>query len=224
MSNPSTLAVARRRAVSTVRRLGLPLAGLAVLLSACAGSGGTDTTPDDAGRTVHAGGEGALSISLGRGGVGLDPPRRSPWKATFGGGVLCSADGSPVTLEAVHYDVSAEPLDLATGLRVVPASEGTTRGRDLVGSSVGSPEDVVDGHRTAGTYRAGVAGTEITTRCPGSPDGRFVELLTSMRVGHEGARVDRWRIDYRSGGRAYTLDVDWQLIACGTEVTSTRAC
>ncbi|QCX27366.1 hypothetical protein [Nocardioides jishulii] len=57
-----------------------------------------------------------------------------------------------------------------------------------------------------------------------APDNGWVEMLTEIKVGRAGTRVEVTHVDYEAGGRKYTLEYRWQTILCGDAIDDRDMC
>ena len=200
--------------------LAVSLVAVSVLVTGC----GDDPARDE--RTVHAEGHGPLSASSGRGGKALLAPRADTWTGTFGGLLLCSTEPEiEVALEAVEHETGPEPIDIRDQLRLVPDAEDR-RGDELewapIYGSTGSYRDNRNDHRGP---TAEVSGYQIDRVC-GDSDGDegFTELLVELDVDASGGAVRSTEIHYSADGRSHTLVVDWQMVACGSQIQDPEQC
>lgn len=61
--------------------------------------------------------------------------------------------------------------------------------------------------------------------CPIKPArDRYTDLVVILEAGKAGARVKGFFVDYRVADKKYTLQVDWDLIMCGTRISGRRLC
>ncbi|UPK76646.1 hypothetical protein MU582_08420 [Nocardioidaceae bacterium SCSIO 66511] len=95
----------------------------------------------------------------------------------------------------------------------------TPRGGLSFGSAIGAPEGQIGPRRNQipGRILGAPDGTEVEQRCDDEPsaDGTL-QLLTVLDVGRKGAEVPRYYVDYSADGRKYTVEVPWQMVACGS--------
>lgn len=172
-------------------------------------------------REVHDGHHGILSATMGSGGVSIYAPRGTKrWGASFGGHLLCVTEpGASARIERIRQTVAKAPLSLSYRFRRVPLES------ERVGPAGGwFPFDSARGiypQFASGPMRGafGPAQGTITQPCDG-PQGvfhQFTELVTEMKVDRTGGRIVRTLIDYTSGGKKYTLVVNWTMTACGSQ-------
>lgn len=73
-----------------------------------------------------------LSVGNPEGGNGLYAPPSNTWTGSWsgsiGGHVLCSTDGTPLTLRAVRYNFIKKPRSVVGLVRTVPAASDGRRG------------------------------------------------------------------------------------------------
>ena len=174
--------------------------------------------------TKHLDREGPLSASSGHGGSML-MEMDGTWYEAWGSNFLCLHEpGDPVTLTRVRHDVAVEPLELRTFVRTVTPEHLAEAGREdvVIGSArYRRPEARV--RLFQGTFSERVAGTVVEQPCSARVDTEsgmlhegFSELVFEMKVGRRGAHVPRTYVDYTRGGREYTLEMGWEMGACGT--------
>lgn len=180
------------------------------------------TGPGPGGDDVEVGGP--LTVTSGGGGMAFYPPPGNPaqWVATQGSFKLCT-DGEPVTLDAVRYRATVEPLDV-TGWLVSDA----TGPYSTFGSVLGSPPNFDEPYGAGddsltGQYTDQLTGAVIDDPCPsqGVRDG-YSELLVEVRSGTTGVDIRRMWVDYTVDERRYTAPVQWRIIMCGTDAA--RGC
>ena len=184
---------------------------LASILAGCtSGGGGSDE------RIAHRAGDGPLDVGVG-GGNSIIAPKRLPWIATFGNARPCSRTGETITIQRVRYEFSVRPLSSHAVAFLAKRSRGVTG----IGSSIGSPERIVGTGRdeVRGDILGSPVGLEVTGHCDHPSSDESLQLLTVLKVGPRGGEVLRYFVDYSAGGEAYTLEVDWQMVACGTRTS-----
>ncbi|MER7173351.1 hypothetical protein [Streptomyces mesophilus] len=166
---------------------------------------------------------GYLSARAGGGLIVVDEPRTHPWSASFGSYTLCSTNGRGIRLQRVRHEASVRPVDVSWQLRTVDSpSFGIISVR-------GVPPDFVDPeHGTLlgapGRYERLMPGRRITQSCAeaAAGDRGFTELLFVVEAAERGAVIDRAWIDYTFDGHEghpYTLELHWQMVLCGVDVT-----
>ena len=185
---------------------------------AWAGCSAPSTEGSDDGRVTHREGEGPLSVS-GAGGNSIRAPRQTPWLATFGWTTPCTTTGNPVTIEAIRYHFKVEPLSVRNVVFEAQPWHGTTG----FGSIKGTPEDALRNGEVRGSFLGKPQGYRVTNSCNESSADDVVQILTVLKAGSRGAEITSYTIDYISQDKAYALEVDWQMVACGTD-TSVDMC
>jgi len=180
------------------------------LLLVCSGCTDDGRTAD--GRIVHGELDGPLVVA-GAGGNSIYAPKKTPWVATFGWTTPCTSTGSPITIERMRYRFKVEPLSV----RQVVFAARRWRGGTGFGSSKGTPREAIRAGEVRGTFLGKPEGLVVTNRCGKDTAGKHVQILTVLEVGARGAEIADYTIDYTSEGKRYRLEVDWQLVACGTE-------
>jgi hypothetical protein len=88
----------------------------------------------------------------------------------------------------------------------------------------------------AGRRPRGVGGLHVEQGCDDAedqggalPDGnrgeqQLTELVIAVKAGREGAHLRRFHIDYLRDGEPQSLEVNWDIVACGDAVTDKDAC
>lgn len=173
-----------------------------------------------AARFEHTSGRGPLHSHTAQGATSVHSPGHTPWNATFGSYVLCSAGGADVEIEDIRYSAPVGPQDVTFALRTVSAKDrASSPAVTPVGAALGRPPNLHSGPLPGRLADAG-AGSRVTRSCADEDEegAGFTELLFVLRVGESGGWIDRAWIDYRVHGRPYTLRLDWQMIACGADV------
>lgn len=181
-----------------------------VLMATMVGCSSGFLSGADGDREVHVEGDGPLSVSGGGGGISMVAPKgRVPWTATFGSTLPCSTTGGPIQIEDIRYEFKVEPRAYRHVAFLV-AEDSTP-----IGSARTAPERQLDD-----TVQGDVLGPadelKVTLDCDRQLDSRPLRILTVLRVGAEGGEVSKYYIDYTSEGKDYSLEVDWQLVACGS--------
>lgn len=174
------------------------------------GGGGSDK------RIAHGSGEGPLDVG-GSGGTSIIAPKQMPWTATFGTARPCSRTGETLTIERVRYEFSVSPISAHAVAFLAKRAHGVIG----VGSSIGSPERITGSGRgeVRGVLLGSPDGLEVTGDCDHPSADESLQLLTVLKVGPKGGEVPRYFVDYSTGGEEYTLEVDWQMVACGARTS-----
>jgi len=169
--------------------------------------------------------DGPLFATSGVGGSGLYPPDRGRWVGTFGGNILCTRDGTQVTLRKVTWRASVPPERLEVFVRTVKPTEGRRHAdtHTPIGSALGSPPEFDEPYVTSkvgGSFTRRVSGVEITRRCGTRNVERagFRELLFTLHTDSGGARVNGASIIYTADDQDYVLPLTWEMVACGREI------
>jgi hypothetical protein len=144
--------------------------------------------------------------------------------ATFGTPLLCSAQpGIKIVLTGVRYEADPAPESIDTRIRIVPTDHRDRPGDPIEWAPfpglLGKPGTFAN-WTMRGSYSEApgyVVGTDCATQGKG-----FSELVTTMRVPSSGAWVHRTFVDYKAGGRNYTLVIRWEMVGCGT--ATAKAC
>ena len=158
---------------------------------------------------------------------GLLPPphwdRQGSWSGTYGGLLLCdqTMTEGDITLESVDYSPSVPAEQIRVFLRhVPPADERTgaqvlwTPDNGLLGTVRSLQEDTL-----YGDFDDQIDGASIDLPCdPVDRDDPFLELIFEVHASRSGADIPGFTIHYREGGEARQLQVDWEMIACGTDI------
>ena len=211
---------ARGRSVSSrPRALACAIFSLLVLSAGCSDSPGDVETPSA---------DGPLSANAGSGGNGLYPPpgARDGWRGTFGGFVLCSESGAPITIDHVRWDVAEPPKNVAAYLRTVNVPEKPDQDVDYLplGSALGAPPSFTQPYaqrKIGGSFSDEVTGTVVDQTCEQNRTGerdRFTELVFVLDVGRSGGRVTDATVEYTAEGKQFILPIQWQMVACGTAI------
>jgi hypothetical protein len=171
--------------------------------------------------------EGPLVAQLGSGGVSLDAPHgKGHWSGTFGGLLLCTRNGAPVTVDSVDYDYGVEPVKTRALIRQVP--DGSHRkGKPIRWAPIGSYRNSIEelrGHEVLSTSIEAAEGATFSMPCSKDMDAPFTELLTEMEVDARGGWIDRITIGYTSDGKSYDVSVSYSYSACGTAVAHEWFC
>lgn len=193
-------------------------AGAGAALAGCADA----TPPATPVVSAHADGAGILSVRSDTGGAwSVSPPESLPatWKATFGTFMLCTDGGESAVLESVTWDEVVAPAAAEPLVRLVPpASQRESAGGYEPAIVRGAPSP--GNTELRGTFFDDLRGIEIDDPCeppPAPTDGRQ-DLALVVTADRAGAHLRDLRVAYTSGGRAYVLEVDYELVMCGTAI------
>ncbi len=142
--------------------------------------------------------------------------------------MLCVNDADrPVVLERVRYREAPRPLKIDTFIRQVPDVADQQVGQAIEWAPVyGALGDIRDeGQRFRGEIKA-IVNAEIGQPCTeaGVGDSGFTELVTVLTVDERGGAAREAMVDYSVEGRRYTLTIDWQMVACGSQVDPSIDC
>ncbi|GHE12639.1 hypothetical protein [Streptomyces alanosinicus] len=207
----------------TRRSRRLPTAAAATLLAAAAALALLAGCQGGKSRTEHISGEGPLQSHTAAGVTSVYAPKSVPWAVTFGSFVLCTTNGEPITLDGVRYRAPVAPEKVSAQLRTVtPALQRETVDAGQIGAALGRPHHFLN-RKAPGRYEAFRPGRRITQNCAEQDrEGTgFTELVFVLDIGAQGGLVDRAWIDYHAGGTAYTLRLEWKMVACGGRVPRT---
>ncbi|WP_217215342.1 hypothetical protein [Streptomyces sp. AC550_RSS872] len=93
-----------------------------------------------------------------------------------------------------------------------------------IGAALGEPPHFQK-RKAPGHYADARAGSRITQSCTDQDQegAGFPELLFVLDVGKQGGFIDTAWIDYHVSGKAYTLRLDRQMVACGSKIPHTVA-
>ncbi|WP_109507748.1 hypothetical protein [Nocardioides speluncae] len=165
------------------------------------------------------------------GGGVVPAPGPVPWVSTYGAFLLCARDKSEIDLERVRLAPSVKPIAVRARIRTVEksliASHPAKDELLPLGGWVGEPpawnEPYAEHAPTlAGTF-SDLKGYRVAQRCSDAPEGQepshkegFTELLLTIESGAKGAASPRFFIDYIADGRPYSLEIDWEMVLCGT--------
>lgn len=168
-----------------------------------------------------------LSVGDPQGGNGLYAPRPDSWtgrwSGSLGGHILCSVDGTPLTLQAVRYNAIKQPASVVGLVRTVPSSDDRRGGGGWspIGSALGSAPEFAEPYSTQkvrGTF-VPVAGVVVDRACsPRDSSDGYQEFVTVMTVDETGGHLESAEIDYEVDGDTRTLTVEWEMSACGTDI------
>lgn len=220
-------------------RLRVALACVVGLLLAISGCGGHQNSR---GRDP----DGPLSASSGRGGFSVTAPRPSSYTATFGAFVLCSTEPDiDITIDDVRYRSEGDTEDAKPLVRTFDAEDLAALDRHQVASyqpvvaTLGSPPSFSEpyaGYKPRGDFINQVAGWTVSQTCTTTEEvtmaltaGRVPvesqsELMFVIEAGSGGARIPGFHIDYSAGGNEYTLNVPFEMVACGTGFGEKESC
>jgi len=198
----------RRRA----GRNNLPALIACLVLAAVAGCSSAGNGAPGGDREIHGDGEGPLSV-VGPGGNSIAAPKHTPWVATFGWSTPCTTTGDPIEIEKINYRFTVHPKAVRSVIFDAVPAHGVVG----FGSTIGKPENAVRKGHVAGTFLGQPEGFEVTRSCDSDTSQGKVQILTVLTTGPRGAEVRDYSIDYTSEGEKYTLEVEYQMIACGTD-------
>lgn len=197
-------------------------------------------------RRVHVDGEGPLSATSGEGGNSIDAPPVGEWTATYGSFGLCRwTPGPPITIERVRIKAPLPPRSVEFLTRTfdpqVLAGLSDRRRADYLGfyTATGRPPDFSGPKGSGpipGDYQDNVPDLVVSQTCAEMrratrmigagppPTVAPTELIFVVGVGPRGADITDAYVDYRTGGREYSLHMRWELVACGTALARTVWC
>jgi hypothetical protein len=200
-----------------------------MLLLAATTACGNDSASDDPAPTDSTSASGPLRIMAGTGGVSLQaPPGEVPWAASYGGLILCVDQPSAVAeISQIRFESSPRPLAIKSWFRVVPPA-AKRHGDPLdekwspFGALVGHQPRYEHGFFAAGKFTQKLP-MRIDEQCPAAPSrtAGYIDLVTEMKVGSEGADVKSTSVEYSSDGHDYSVTTTWQNVACGSRVGHT---
>lgn len=205
---------------------------LALVLVACFSA--TEERPTGSGsftRVVHAEEDGPLSASSGAGALSIAAPRDAPWSGSFGFMLLCRTAGfdGEIELQGVRPEFGVEPATEAFAVREVSAAQYASDERFSPFNSVmGAPpfeEPEADFH-ALGAF-ADVRGVRVSQSCRSGAevaDSGFQELIVTLRVGKRGGSIRSTLLDYAYDGREYALEIDWEMVVCGSSPELATMC
>lgn len=196
---------------------------LLLVLSLTIGPSGCSRDPD---RLVHPEGAGPLSASSAVGSFALKAPKRfeGTWLGTFGAYLLCSSEpGIRIRLERVTWRsaTDAPPREVTPWIRIV---DDTTQPTYPAQSILGLPWKSTNGLKFPGQYSRIIQGRLIGQPCSEVSEDvdpktgalrNFTELLVVIESDANGADVSETYIDYRASGKAYRLEIEWDMVTCG---------
>lgn len=172
------------------------------------------------------GSDGPLRTNLNDGGNSIAAPHKAgPWSGTYGGLLLCSADGSKVEVTGVKYDYKVKPVDAVATMRFVDEpADGKRTMKDTPRITDRATIDQLFPARAYADELGDPAGTQISDECTTHPNAAYHELLTTLTVDKAGGWVDGVDIAYDANGKPYTLHVNWNFVACGSETHTKNVC
>lgn len=185
----------------------------------------------DPGRLVHPEGGGPLSASSAVGGFALAAPKsfNGTWFGTFGAYLLCSSEpGVRIGLERVTWRsaTDAPPREVTPWIRVV---DDRTQPTFPAQSVLGMPWRSAGELEYPGRYTRNIKGRLISQPCSELSEDvdpktgalrNFTELLLVIESDANGAHVSETYIDYRASGKAYRLEIKWDMVTCGLAITN----
>lgn len=197
---------------------------VAPLVAGCSDSGSDTDAPD---RGV---GSGPLTTTLHGGGNSVYPPdgvaAGDSWSATFGSLLICSPEQVTITDIVPRYQVGVSVKEHFL-VRTVPTGEKRA-GRPIhwspVGTSTKAPADMVTSGDLRYTTLTGASGATVDQPCSDDPDAPFTEILTSIAADTGGVWIDGLDVQYKAGGKAFSLPVDWSYVACGDLIKDPDIC
>lgn len=174
----------------------------------------------------HAEGEGPLSVRVGAGGLAMIfDEMEAPWHGTVGTFLPCVATGKKqlkITKVDYVYHNLAKPVDVKVMKRVVAGSVD----QDLIGASRGVPPDLEIGH-LSGEINEDISGTMITEPCDNEEYidySNFTEIIFVIESDEAGMHIEKVLFEYEAGGKAYELEVPWQIMFCGEATKDHEMC
>ena len=175
--------------------------------------------------------DGPLSSGLGSGGNSLDAPQgEAVWSGLFGSLVLCTTDGSEVTLTGVDHELGAgRPVSITTQLRHVDSdsdSDTTRRGQawDPVLAFVGTYDDLSP-QKIRSDAIGPVAGARVSGPCDKiGPGEAYDEILTTVTTGRSGAWIKASIVRYQANGETRELRIPWTYTTCGSALDRRAGC
>lgn len=192
----------------------------ATVLSGCAQSAGTTPTPSPTASATPSPPVtgGPLRILAGDGLIAAYAPRTKPWRGNFAVNV-CVQDGAArsATLEEVIYRRGPGKGDIQTKVRTATAKD-IRRGNIGFGSDIGPLKDIP---REYGGKLIEFKGTQIANRCRAQSKDGESQIVTSLRVGKEGLRIEGFDLIYVSDGQRYKVSSAFAYIACGSRQQET---
>lgn len=151
------------------------------------------------------------------------------WWATFGGLELCTDDPDRIPIvDGVRYDVSPTTVVVNPIFRSVPSESERERAgeseRTVTWAPMlmlrGRPSNQFNGNTEALGGELGELPTApLTVECSSSAvEDAYVELITELQIGPDGAWVDKTYVDYHVGDESFTLTIEADLGSCGRVV------
>ena len=190
---------------------------LAIATSSLAGCNTASPEPEEP-RT-----DGPLKFDISDGGTSLWAPRghTESWSGSFGAFWGCVEEGeATITKVEPRGDVPDDAFH--AWIHTVPKD---AQGRTGIGSELGSPpkfdEPYATGARWFGTFTPAV---DYTWKQPCPADGKdgITEVVITMDSGVEGREIEGFKLTYSADGEDYTVNTDWNMMLCGTEMTPSR--
>ena len=154
-------------------------------------------------------GAGPLQIEAGRGSISQYVPLDGkPWVANFAID-LCVEPGSKAILRSLEINGRTTDADSRVTGRIHDAPDVKDGGFT---SMKGSPAALV--RRFGGTLLK-LDGATVTRSCEDKGTG-YIKVIMTVDVPPAGYSINTFGLTYESGGKTYTVESDFQLIACGT--------
>lgn len=157
------------------------------------------------------------------GGVSVDrPPRADRWQVTFGAVPVCAT--KPIVITEVSYDSVVPPIEVASYVhKLVRKPEAGAAAS--VASQRGSPESRSAAWRqVAGSFELVSDGEGVALKPNCGQKFPMVDILTTMVVDRHGGQLGTVSIQYQSGDRSYTLEVENTYTACGASIGDQETC
>lgn len=169
-------------------------------------------------------GDWIFSVSSGGGGgfvVHRLPTTTNRWSTTFGVFHTCTKNARPARLEKVTWSAEGTDAVVTPYLRLIPPESQRIRTEDYDGGAErGTPWTIKP--KLGGRFLRELNGHVVRgRRCgnPPKPEEARADFVMVVTAGPAGAKVDKITVHYTADGRRYALDVGYELIMCGTEVT-----
>lgn len=170
----------------------------------------------------HRDGEGVLTVGSGDGGAFIIPPSSPPRRTsvTFGFFASCTEKGRAVRLEKMTWSSEGAGSVVTPYLRRIPPEDernDTDEYQPVV--LEGTPWSMKP--RLGGLFVRDldgeiVSGSRCGERDTSAERDDFVLVVTA---GPEGAKVNKFSVYYTAGNKRYAVDVNYDFVMCGTEVT-----
>lgn len=186
---------------------------------------------------------GPLSASVGSGASTVDAPEgEAAVNATFGAFVLCRRGGSDVRLKRITLDDASGGSDATFWIRTVDRRnipQSAASEWSPLAFTLGSPplfDEKYAGLVPLGEFATEISGTRVSLPCDrrgkifqteahGLRIGNsYQEILVALTTDQSGMFVPGFEIEYSADGDAFTRDVNWKMIVCGSRSTSIREC